>query len=212
MDSELPNDKQFKIHCDNAKVIFRGLYRDTMLQPQVDESNRRMNETIARLAHANDHRAISIVSALALEGAVDETLKAFAPGYVELYENRDLTFSLKVEFLKSLALMPPHILEAIAPVRKIRNEFGHNIHVRVFEDLDRRFTDSLAHHLGQIAPDSNKATTVQEKLRDLTWFLIMALSLYRQQIAQVREFIGSKAFWVAFKKTAPKPNMSEGDG
>lgn len=201
----------YNFACARGVALFHGILSEAVADPRIEDAMTAFRATATALDQASDHRAIAVVFALAVEGAADSALEAFSPGFDELRKNSNFTFSLKVDFLKSLALIPPHILEAIGPVRKIRNEFGHNLHIHQFDDLPRGFTDSLNCHLERVVPDFNKLLNTKERLRELTTALVLALLLYRHQIAMLREFLGSQPFRNAFKEQYPaalaeKPN------
>ena len=201
----------YNFACARGMAFFHGILREAVADPRIGDAMTAFRATATALDQASDHRALAVVFALAVEGAVDSALEAFSPRFDELRANSNLTFSLKVDFLKSLALIPPHILEAIGPVRKIRNEFGHNLNIHQFEDLPRSFTDSLNCHLERVVPDFNKLLDTKERLRELTTALVIALLLFRHQITMLREFLGSEQFRLAFKEQYPaalpeKPN------
>lgn len=203
MDNDPWKGNTFNFSCAKGEAFFHGILREAVTDPRIGDAMAAFRTTTTVLEQASDHRALAVVFALAIEGAVDSVLKAFAPGHEGLRANCDLTFSLKVEFVKSLALIPPHILDAIGPVRKIRNEFGHNLNIHQFDDLPRNLTDRLRHHLEQIVPDFNKLLTTRERLRDLTTALILALLLFSHHITMFRDFISCQAFRNAFKEQYP---------
>jgi hypothetical protein len=193
----------YNFTCAKGDAIFTGILREAVSDPRIEEAMEAFRATATALDEAKDHRALAVVFALAVEGALDAAIEAFAPAFNGLHANRDLTFSLKVEFLKSLALIPPHILDAVDPVRKIRNEFGHNLLIRDFKDLPAKFTDSLAHHLERLVPDFDQSLDTQARLRELTTALVVGLLLFRHHIALLREYIESAQFRTGFSARYP---------
>lgn len=189
--------------CEKGQVLLHGLFKNAVVDHRINEAMKAFQNTSNALEQAQDDRALAVVYALAVEGALDRAIRAFCPGYDRLVENRDVTFSVKVEILESLALIPPHILRAIEPVRQIRNEFGHNLEITRFNDLQRKRLASIDSHLEKLTPGFNRRLGTKERLRTLTGTIVLALLLFSHQIMLLREYIESAEFRKGFADRYP---------
>jgi hypothetical protein len=86
----------------------------------------------------DDDRLIAVVGALLVERATDDLLGSIMPSYKALKSRREVTHSIKIEILRALALVPTSILGHADLVRKIRNDFAHDIERSAFRHLEAK--------------------------------------------------------------------------
>lgn len=138
----------------------------------------------------SDDRALAIIGALIIENELDNFLAEWIKIYSYLKNNKDLSFSFKVDLVISLKLIPRKILNAIEPIRKIRNVFAHNLDISTFEEAREFNSDSFSKLYGRI-----KTLIVWNKNDDKETFkmlvnmIILALNVYTKHITKVQDFI-----------------------
>jgi hypothetical protein len=105
-----------------------------------------------------------------------------------LPRTKDFTFSLKIELLRSIRLIPPHFMRAADVIRRVRNELAHNIDCDKLEDIDRRLRDSMSSLVrelfGEGTPNSSSARAM---FRALCFVVITGLQVFRTNVVILRE-------------------------
>jgi hypothetical protein len=134
--------------CAPEDAVFFRVVQPVMIRSldQVENVIGSYVEAINHLKDIDDDRAIILVCALVLENGVEACLRAFAPRYEQISGDRDLTFSMKSNFLKVLSLIPAKVVDAIGPIRKIRNEFAHTLKIKSFDDVEAKYFQALETH------------------------------------------------------------------
>jgi hypothetical protein len=190
----------FDLQCTPSEAVFHAVLRSVMLLSQAtpDDSLDEFKQSIAHLAGVEDDRAVILVCALLLENAVESCLTAFAPRFPQMADDRDLTFSLKTNFLKSLCLLPPHVLEAITPIRQIRNEFAHNLEIKDFNSVQERHFLALKTHREKILPNSKALDSRRKLVMEVTQHTLIAVGLFRIHIQLLRRFLNTDEFRRSF--------------
>ena len=113
---------------------------------------------------------------------------AFAPGYKDLAERRETTLSLKIEFLKALRLIPPHILQAADIIRRVRNEFAHSISLDRFEELPPKLRGTMKALVRQLYGDEETPlASVRAMFKALTFVAASGFLFYRLNFSVLRE-------------------------
>jgi hypothetical protein len=182
--------------CKSGEAIFFCLVQSVMLR-SVKETEAIVDDFKQATDHVsgvNDDRALTLVCALLLENSVDRCLDVFAPGYSHIAEDRDLTFSLKASILKALALLPAQIIDAITPIRKIRNCFAHDLDTKTFQDVDPALFAALETHRQRLLPKSPPANSRPEAVVDTTKNVLIGLGLFRLHIDVLRRFLNTQEF------------------
>ena len=165
--------------------------------------NKEMGVFYKRVNDTKDERSFVLLMTLVIEFHIDSIFRAFFPKNKEILENTNLTFSLKIEILKSLELLPESIFKFVDIVRKIRNEFAHNVKIDKIIELNGytkgkrliKLLDNLCHlykdHLSYSKYDNDN---YREKFKDIADFANSALREYEPSVLLVRKEIEKKEF------------------
>jgi len=138
---------------------------------------------------------IILSRALYIEYVVDKLLKAWIPGYKELEENKDFTFSLKIELLRSFRFMPNYILNNADLIRKIRNEVAHNIEINKIEKVPKKYLSKLNAYLKEsLKKDKKPPELYKDKFILLSNITVLNLTNYESNIKRLNETIREKSF------------------
>ncbi|BAC92125.1 DUF4145 domain-containing protein [Gloeobacter violaceus] len=147
---------------NNERYYFDGLPEESLFDKPFNDTeyilSQDLPELYKKLQGLQDHRLLAIVTALVVEDRIDKILEAFLPKYSKLKEN-DFAFSAKVNLLESLNFVPPRLTTAAHCLRKIRNEFAHNLSKVSFLDLDLRLVRSMVHQANEIERDFSPQIT-----------------------------------------------------
>ena len=110
--------------------------------------------------------------------------------YVHLKENADFSFSFKVNLAISLKLIPSKILNAIEPIRKIRNIFAHNLDIVTFEEANKFDSESFSklYNKIKIFRDWNRNND-REAFMKLVFIIAGGLKIYTKHITKVKDYI-----------------------
>lgn len=151
-----------------------------------------------KVSGLDDDRLIAIVTALLVEGRIDRLLGTFLPRYSRLTEATDFTFSMKINLLESLALIPPTITKAAHCLRKIRNEFAHDLDKINLENLPNKIINPLKTlrdeiYRGKEAPHPGERP-LKEVFRQVTFFCTVGLDAYVVNVCRLRSEIDKPDF------------------
>lgn len=133
----MTENEYIKQNIEYPKLIFLAANIQYDIEPDDLQDWRTFENTyIHKMRDGQDHRVVAVLAALIVETAIDKTLTAWLPLYnATLLERSDFTHSMKEALLKALLIAPPIYCEASGIVRKIRNEFAHNIHIENLNQL-----------------------------------------------------------------------------
>jgi hypothetical protein len=197
-DQESPGWEGATLHfdCDPNDAVFFTLVQQVMLRSieQTRAVVEAFKEATDHLQGVDDDRALILVCALLLENGIEGCLDAIAPKYKQIASDRDLTFSMKTSFLKVLCLIPPQVIDAITPIRKIRNAFAHELHVKTFDSVDAPLFEALETQRQRLLPDARKDISRREAVVDTTKNILIGLQLFRLHLGALRQFLGTADF------------------
>ena len=187
--------------CKSGEAIFFCLVHPVMLRSleETEAILKDFKQATDHVSGIDDDRALTLVCALLLENAIDNCLAAFAPDYLKIAQDRDLTFSMKASILKAFSLIPPQIVDAIAPIRKIRNCFAHDLHTKTFDDVDPALFRALETHRQRLVPKSALAAKRSEAVVDATKNILIGLGLFRLHLHVLRRFLNTPTFRHSFE-------------
>lgn len=147
-----------------------------------------IDEVFAHL-NSEDDRAVALVGALLVESAVNELVSAYVPGYKTLAENRDFTFSMRIELARALRLCPARLLGAADTVRAIRNDFAHELGIGAFDQCASKHIESARGHLRIIQPSLSEAKTDRKVFVNLVSMICLALRGYKFHVERLNEYV-----------------------
>lgn len=145
----------------------------------------------------NDDRLLAIVTALLIEDRLDKLLSLFLPKYSKLLEASDFSFSMKINLLEALNFVPLCITTSAHCIRKIRNEFAHNLNKVNFSSIDDKFTRplySLCRTAYRKYPDRQTCDSLLDAFKKLSLFCIWELDKYTINIIVLRREISKEDF------------------
>jgi hypothetical protein len=171
-------------------------------------------ELFTKTEGLSDDRLLALVTALIVEGRLDATLSSFLPRYARLTDASDFTFSLKIALLESLAFVPPQVCSAADLLRKVRNEFAHNLDISSFDQLKPKLRSEIcnlrASVYGVFGSDERKPKdTFLAEFKALAFFCIVGLDAYQENLSYLRTHIETPDFVDALLKKAHEENWAE---
>lgn len=152
------------------------------------------------IGESEEERLLAVVGNLSIEDALDYFLTAYIPHYEYLSENRDFTLSMKIDLGLSLCLIPKHLLDAADLVRKIRNEFAHNLKMKSFNSLKVDTKRKLSTFCKVFYPKDDEDVSYSEKFARVADAVILGFEVYSSHVRVARKFIYSDDFTNELKK------------
>lgn len=189
----MPNLKPeeiINIEGGKGKSLFYRPIITVVNQKNFQDIQERLDNVLKMLDKTYDNRAFSIICALIIEDELDNFLTSWIKNYNYLKNNKDLTLSFKVDLAISLKLIPIKILNAIEPIRKIRNIFAHNINISTFKQVKEFDYKSFSKLYNKIKTfifwnrDDDKDT-----FRMLVFMVILGLKIYSKHTTKVWDYI-----------------------
>lgn len=101
----------------------------------LSEWNEELPKLYKRINSAKDERSFVILLSIVVEYHTDKLLRIILPGYTKMCARSEFTFSLKLCLLESLKIIPPQLFRFTDCIRKIRNEFAHNLQIDRLQEL-----------------------------------------------------------------------------
>jgi hypothetical protein len=170
---------------------------------EIHESNLELPDFFKKIEESGDERSYVIISALVVENQLDGFLEIIMPGYSKLTEIKDFTFSLKIELLKAHKIIPPIIARCINYIRKIRNEFAHNLSINDIDSVDEkilRVGDSLYDDVYRFYKETHTGKTKRERYHGILQGAIIGLRSYRPNIKLLRRLLDDDEFKLWMKQ------------
>lgn len=133
-------------------------------------------------------RHLVLVGSLLVENAIDQYLSAVIPGYKSM---RIQNYSLKINLAKSIRLCPLFLFSCAHVIRKIRNDFVHDLSVDDFSKADPKNVAQLSSNLLKFDRTATLGTT-SDNFRNVVIFLTIGLQLYTYHVKRLNDFIRSK--------------------
>lgn len=179
---------------EKGKSLFYRNLVDAVDQEKFDDIQKKLDDYFEKYETISDDRALAIIGALSIENELDNFLATWIKDYKRLASNKDLTFSFKVELAISLKLIPIRILNAVEPIRKIRNIFAHHLDIDTF-DKAKEFESKSDKPSFPKLYDKIKTFIVWDKDDDRQTFktliimIILGLNVYTKHTAKVQNYI-----------------------
>jgi len=192
---------RLNFECPKGEAVF---YNSTIYSVEIkkEEVVNTIKNYFQQVYELKDDRLLVLTADLLLENVVDNYLSAIMPLYKKnIADKRDFTFSMRIAIAKSLKLSPSKIFISTDLVRRVRNEFVHNLAIKSFKDLDSKFIIEMRR---DVALFSSSVKDTTENLDDL--FKNLAMYAYfgiLNQIPNIRSlntFLRSDDFLETFAK------------
>jgi hypothetical protein len=160
------------------------------------EALKQLTNYFEHIGKLNDDRLIVLTAELLLENTIDRYLSAIMPSYKNtLGDNRDFTFSLKIAVAKGLKLSPSKFFKSVDLVRKVRNEFVHNLNIKSFDKLDIELLNDIQQNLELY---TSKERVLSRELRDnfksLALYSFWGLNAQIENIQSLNAYLRSNYF------------------
>jgi len=205
--SQEPKPEEFiNIQGPRGESVFRHLIEWLVPFDRLPELQEELNDYWAHYRGLSDERAIVLVGALCVEDCLDRMINAFFLGSKILHENRDFTFSLKIDIVRACKFIPSRILDDCDLVRKLRNDFAHNLELKTLSDYENLQAVDQAIKAYQAYYDLN--VLPRERFKDLVSFVCVALKMYTTHLQSMRTFVDSGDFMDSLKHFKEKENKA----
>jgi len=201
-------------HSDTpaSRVVFPGIVFQDIIDVSAEEIRRRVVEAMDRVFELDDDRLLVLVGALLVENSLDRLLGAFMPGYRQLRDKREFSFSVRIELARALRLCPDCLFNCTDVVRSIRNDFVHELSTDSFARLKRERVQSMRDHVSNFSPDDVLGETDAMVFKILVTYLVAQLELYRLHIEWLNEFIRSEEFGPLFTSFCERRGLVQSGG
>jgi len=189
-------------------IQFAGPKADTLFHVplRTAESFARWNEEVPalfeRASRAGDDRSLVLFSALLVEAQLDELLGIWIPRYSKLANRMDLTFSLKLDLLDAMRLIPRLVVRSADCVRDVRNKFAHRLACDHLDQLEAIAPDVCARvkacyveeHANSVPFPGPPATSLREQFDAVAFTAICGLRCYQTNLHALRKAIDDPEF------------------
>jgi len=159
----------------------------------VDTNNNKTEELFNRIANSGDDRSKVILAGIIVEYYFDRILKLILVDFKALTDRSDFTFSLKIAILKSLRLIPNNIIFMCDCVRKVRNEFAHNLEIDSIENIDKKIKTRI-HQLYIENSNQKEDISLIKEFESIYRLGSGNLRTYEQNVKLLREKIDDPNF------------------
>lgn len=97
---------------------------------------------------------------------------------------------MRIKLIQALRLFPIRICYSADLVRKIRNEFAHQLDMKSFANMPTRM-QNVRQRVKEFIPDYPNNSADAERFRDLLWHTTSAVEIYRPSIQLLNKLIRS---------------------
>lgn len=195
MMSEEPRPEQFiNIEGPRGESLFRRLLIWLIPRNRVARLQKELDDYWAHYRHLADERAVVLVGALCVEDSLDGLIWAFFPKSKSLLKNRDFSFSLKIDIVRSCKLIPSRILSDCDLIRRLRNDFAHHLNMKTLSDWGDRKFQAVDQALTEYQLSYDFSVPLRKRFEDLVAFVCVALKMYTTHVRSARKFIDTDDF------------------
>jgi hypothetical protein len=141
-------------------------------------------------------RSRTILCTLVLESLTDKLLGHLIKDYESFLKDTNPSFYIKLSLLNSFDLIAEQIFKSIECLRKIRNEFAHNLNIDKFDDLNEKVISKINQTV-QLTTYENGRTdydTLEKKISSIEFHAIVGLDIYEPNLRLLSEQINSEEF------------------
>jgi len=157
-----------------------------------------------RIKSSKDERSFIILLSIVVEYHADKLLRIIIPGYKKLCERSEFSFSIKLCLLESLHIIPSQVFKFTDCIRKIRNEFAHNVHIDSLNELGEldksksklitNLTQLTSEYSGYLVYSKNHPNELKLHFKDIANFVINAFREYEPNFIALRNEIDAPNF------------------
>ena len=183
------------IEGEQGKSIFFRPLEGTISEQEISELQGSIDEIWHKLSAFQDERLVVLVGALLIESKIDEMLDSIFYNYSSLKESRDFSFSIRIEIARSLGLIPAHLFNSADIIRKLRNEFVHNLKCNKFSMIEKQVL--IPKMIGHITKFNKTFVDSMGNLgafKTLVTFVFIGLFVYTKHILWMNRFLRDPDF------------------
>lgn len=175
--------------------LFSSPFKYPCDKKDFEETRKKINSYLEKYYETSDDRAFALIGALTIENELDNFLSKWIKDYKRIANNKDFSFSFKVDLAILSKLIPRKILNAIGPIRRIRNIFAHHLDIDTFEkakELDSKSDKpSFPMLQNKIKTFSTPWNTKDDRLsyQQLIFSIVFGLNVYTKLLAKVQDYI-----------------------
>jgi hypothetical protein len=188
--------RKYILSCEKGESVFT--------EPFLTFSGRaqELPGLLKRIEGTGDDRSFVLLTAVVVERYLDNLIGQLAPGFVQLSDNREFTFSAKISILKSFRLLPPHILQAADLIRRVRNLFAHDFETEQLEACSYR----NAIHQFAIETFGPRKTdrSAREDFKEVSLIALAGLEAYKTNFRHLRKLLDDGELVDQLKKNCVK--------
>ena len=137
-----------------------------------------------------NQRAYILVCAVAIEDKLYTILKSLLPSIKFLDEDNNLSFSFKINLLKSFEFCHPNVINYLHLLRKIRNQYAHNMSVLNLETLPKELLSNIDQIIIELNPEI-KSKDYLIKIETIIKWLFWQLHSLNPYSIKLREIMDS---------------------
>ena len=192
--------QKYNLGGRKGESLFSSPFKYPYDKKDLDETIKKVDSYLEKYRETSDDRTFALIGALTVENELDNLLSKWIKDYKHIANNRDFSFSFKVNLAISLKLIPPKILNAIEPIRRIRNIFAHHLDIDTFEKAKEFDSKSkkpsfpMLHN--KIKMFTKPWSAEDDRLSDdylsyqqLTIAIVLGLNVYAEHLAKVQGYI-----------------------
>jgi len=187
-----PNET-IDLQGEEGEALFWHL-KKWLMEEHAGEVQARLDDMWQYYKSVRDERLLALVGALCVEKSLDILLDSFMDDYEPLLEDDDITFSIKTKIARAIRLIPGKILNSCDLIRKVRNDFAHNLELSHFNDLGRSRIDKFEPYVRQFNIKDRDWSDLFSLYLDLVSFTILGLLAYSYQLAALKSYLGTDDF------------------
>jgi hypothetical protein len=206
----MPYEEYTRLFGDPAADV---LFREPLLPAHSDDSAetfmRKVSDALSRIMSYDDERVLAIHGALVAEGALDDLLGDYLPGYKSLL---NWSFSSKIRLLRALSIVPERFSRYLDVIRDIRNDFAHQIGLAKVGDTNDRHLARMRVAARELVKDAEERQSDRDRLRNLIWNTASALQVYRPGIQLLSETIRARGFLNDLRREAERRDALQCEG
>jgi hypothetical protein len=188
---------------EKGRTLF---YKPLPIIADLGDWNSQVPEFFQRIEKSGDDRSYAILSAIIVEHHVVRMLKLVMPRFDDFAKSHELSFSMKLDLLESIRLIPEHLVVCADTVRSVRNEFAHDLDIESLDGIRQSTKDKLKSAFNSI-PDIEKISgtvgrkTVRETLSWVVQCAVIGVRIYESNVKLLMESIRSETFLRQLERT-----------
>jgi hypothetical protein len=189
-----PAEEQVNIQGPASETLFHRARTWALTAGKAAELQTSLDSLLGHVASLADDRLLALLGALVLENAVDRLAGGILPGYEDIRNNSDFSFSMRTAIARSLRLAPQRLFTSVDAVRAVRNDFAHNLDLKLFSDLKPGRMVAIKDRLREFGPHFLKDRTDYQIFQQLVSLCAMALMIYTKHVEVLSKAVRDPAF------------------